>query len=332
MNSAEISILGKKIGFIVEKRSIFDLKFYRKNPRVLSTLYASGHLDGTLSEQDEQDEIFKCLQEEQSVISLLPSIQRHEGINEPIIVQASNSVVLEGNSRLAALRMLAGRYEETDSFSTVTCRVIAVEQEQIDSLLSSQHIDGKTEWSPFSKAYVCYHRVEVDDVLIDDYAHSTGMTTGEITKCIEIIKLMIREGAEDQKNRFSHYELFVRPTKLRSSLEAHPELKRFLLDKIKDSNGHGIESQHLRDSVPKIAKKPKVLTKWMNGKIELEEAIDLSKVSQPKQHLTTAIKNLMQIGRKDVDKLTNNDRNAFRNELRKCVRELTRIQNILKED
>ena len=330
MTTTEISILGKKIHFEMETRNIFDLKFYKKNPRVLSTLYSSRKLDAAVDANEEQDIIFKCLQSEQSVKSLIDSIRKHKGINEPIIVQASTSTVLEGNSRLAALRLLAQR-DGTDLYTTVACRVIDVDQSEIDSLLSLQHIEGKTAWSAFSKAYICYHRVEVDGVSIEQYADNTNVTTSKVNTLIDIIKLMKAEGAEEQQARFSHYEQIVKSRKLNECMQTHKGLKRFLLDNLKKSDDELLDARDLRDGVSQIAKKPKLLGRWMDGKIDYQEALTDSRISQPKQHLSTALKNLRQIERTDVERLESNERNALKIEVKKCIKEVNRIQSIVKD-
>ena len=326
----EISILGKKVQFDVESRNIHDLKFYRKNPRVLSTLQASGFLNSTVETEEEQKAIFECLQNEQSVKSLLSSIAEHKGISEPIIVQASTSTVLEGNSRLAALRILEER-DGTDLYSTVACRAITVNQNQIDSLLSLQHIKGKTEWSAFNKAYVCYHRVKIDQVSEEEYARNTNMTTRKLKVLIEIIDLMISEEALKHQERFSHYEQIVKSRKLLNSMQANAGLKRFLLDKIKNPDDQPLKARDLKEGVPQIAMKPKILKRWMAGRIEYDDAYADSAISQPKQYLTNALRNLKQIERKSIAKLENNDRNVLKMEVKRCMKEISRIRNIVEE-
>ncbi len=324
-----INILEKRIDYTDERISIHDLKFYEKNPRVLSKLIRAGKLDE--KDKDEKQElIMQEMRKESSVKKLRGTIKAQGGISDPLIVQMSTREVLEGNSRLTALRELYKK-ENEEKYLTAPCRMVHLEEDEIDAFLHQQHVDGKTEWSAYDKAYSAYHRVEKDKVPIDDYAARTSDSKQEIEKRIKTIKLMHEQEATELTDRFSHYDQMIRSNNLKQSLENISGLKEFLLGKIKEEP-LTIDAQDLRDKVPQIAKKPKVIKKWMDGKIEFDEAVNLSKISQPKQHIANAIKSLKEIDKRSIQKLDNNDKNAFKQEVKKCRREIDRIEKIIAED
>ena len=76
-----------------------ELLFYPENPRVYNALH------GIVGENPSQDEIQRHMQSLDSVKLLKLSIEANGGLLEPIIVR--KNIVLEGNSRLAAYRLLA---------------------------------------------------------------------------------------------------------------------------------------------------------------------------------------------------------------------------------
>ena len=105
-----IKILGKDIPYVDEPKDIYQLKFYEKNPRVLSKLVREESLAG--SREEKQQVLEKALIQESSVKNLMKTIKEHGGLMEPLIVQGSTKDVLEGNSRLAALRTLYRKEED----------------------------------------------------------------------------------------------------------------------------------------------------------------------------------------------------------------------------
>ena len=79
-----------------------ELFFYEDNPRVYSALRADGMVPS-------QDMIESKLKEMEHVKQLRYSIDQNGGLIDPLIVlkRDGNYIVLEGNSRLAAYRILA---------------------------------------------------------------------------------------------------------------------------------------------------------------------------------------------------------------------------------
>ena len=322
-----INILGDEISFSNERIDIYKLKFYEKNPRVLSKLTRAGKLN--VAKEEKQSVIKKEMQFEPSVQKLLKSIPKASGITEPLIVQQSTLEVLEGNSRLATVLILADKNEdEVDRYLSVPCQLVTLNEEQIDALLDQLHIEGKTSWTTYDKAYASYQRVMVDGVDIKDYADRITATENEINKRVNVIQLMMNENMDDKPDRFSYYEQFVRSTKLKSALELNNELMSYLLSEIKKDEP-SFTAAEMRDDFPQIAMKPKTLKKLIHGSIDFETAKEYAKPSTPKRYVAKALGYLKEVNRKDLTPLNSNDRNSLNIEVRKCRKEIQRIDDIL---
>jgi hypothetical protein len=92
-----------------------DLKYYPENPRIYSII-CSGNGDPS------QEEIEKKLSDMDHVKQLIQSIKANKGLIDPLLVRDGDHLVLEGNSRLAAYRMLS----KTDpiKWGNVKCRLL----------------------------------------------------------------------------------------------------------------------------------------------------------------------------------------------------------------
>lgn len=159
MTTSSITILGKEISYVSEQKDIHELHFYEENPRVYSKLQENPFFENA---EDKQRFVQKQMEKETSVKKLIEEIKRQGGILEPIVVLYP-SKVLEGNSRLAALRKLNKDEPYEEKWQTVPCRLLNnLAEEEIDAYLHQIHVQGKTEWSPYEKAYKTYKRVEQD--------------------------------------------------------------------------------------------------------------------------------------------------------------------------
>lgn len=320
-DEAYVMIMGEQVSWDERRMQTADLKFYEKNPRVLSKLTQAGMLDGT--SEDRQEIIKREMSKESSVQTLLRTIRQHGGITEPLIVQIKTNEVLEGNSRLAALRILYEREQDT-RYLNAPCRLFDLREDQIDAFLYQRHDEGQTKWSAYAKAYATYHRIIKDGVPIDEYAERTSLTDNEIKKRISIIELMAKQKAEGKTEQFSFYEQIVGSRKLNRAFEDNPGLRDWLLHNIK--SGPPFLATEMRDDIPKIANKPRLLRRLMEGRIDFVEAKVQSVVSKPGQYIAKVLDNLRAID--DLSSLDKNETNAFKIQVKKCLKEIKRIQDI----
>mgnify|MGYP001298912872 CR=1 FL=1 len=95
-----ITVAGKEIPAQQGMINLSSLNFYEDNPRLYTIIAAQG---GDRSQQS----IYKKLLGMQHVVDLVGTVRANGGLIDPLVVRDGDYVVLEGNSRLAALRRLA---------------------------------------------------------------------------------------------------------------------------------------------------------------------------------------------------------------------------------
>ena len=143
-------INGRRVPYRDDVIDIDQLQFWEANPRV----YAAVRGVPGWNEADSmrrQQVIAECMENEESTRSVLEGLRLHQGQQEPLIVDLRGNIVIEGNSRLAALRVLAG--EDPAQWGAAICRCYNdLTEEERCALLSEMHVIGKTEWNPYVKA------------------------------------------------------------------------------------------------------------------------------------------------------------------------------------
>jgi len=155
-------IIGKRT-FIVEDTELaqVNLKFYVDNPRVYSVLR-------NMDDEPSQDEIEALMVDMDHVKQLKQSIEANGGLIDPLIVRAGDNVVLEGNSRLAAYRLLC-RIDPI-KWGMVRCKVLPhdIDDSAIFTLLGQYHIVGRKDWSPYEQAGYLYRRIKDTKLPIEE--------------------------------------------------------------------------------------------------------------------------------------------------------------------
>lgn len=104
-----------------------DLQYYDENPRVYTAL-------GVAQNAPDQKEIENFLQSETHVKKLSREIISQGGNTEKVVVRDKSFIVLEGNSRLAAFRLIKGK----EKFEKIRCEVLPseIEEDHIFAYLS----------------------------------------------------------------------------------------------------------------------------------------------------------------------------------------------------
>jgi len=244
---------------------VSELRFYSDNPRVYSLV----HSDGV---EPEQEEIEEELQKQDHVKDLVQDIKSHGGLIEPLLVRDGELDVLEGNSRLAAYRLLAKR--EPMKWGKVKCTVLpeTIDDSLISALLSQLHLKGKREWPPYEQAGHIHRRHERDKVSLPDLKIETGLPLGAITKTIEAYRLMIKY-KDERRERWSYYLELVKSKIIGRSRKENPGFDALIVKKI--DKGEIKTAQELRDRLPIICKgSKKTLKKFVTGKATFEEAFE----------------------------------------------------------
>jgi hypothetical protein len=263
--SSDVIILrGRELKITVAYVDQMSLRFYAENPRIYSSLWREdGH-------EPTQQEIFEILSKRDNVREVLvPSIRANGGLIEPLLVRGN--VVLEGNSRLAAYRLLA----QTDGANWRKLRVRKLPDTICDaevfSLLGEYHIIGRTDWAPFEQAGYLYRRHKQFGVSIEALHKEISLTTSRIKHVIAVYQFMIDVG-DRQPNRWSYYDELLKGRRFVKATEQHPEFTEVIVEKIK--SGEIERASDVRDRLSLIAAAGgNTLKRFVQGKLSFEQAV-----------------------------------------------------------
>ena len=331
MRDRKIKILGKEIPVSADYIRIENLKFLKDNPRVYACTHGEPEFD-SLPEEKQQDVIFKKLKEEPSVTKLIPDVKQHGGLMEHILVRTDNWQVIEGNSRLAVYRMLHEKQEEGE-WEFIPCDLVSsLTDEQQAALLSQIHIKGKTQWTPYEQANFAFVHYCDRGLNFKKIAEIFGETEQTIQARIKIIQNM-KENEDGNQSHFSYYDVLVRSRKLKRALESKEDLKNFLYKNIRefgvDEKENSFTSRELRDKLPVFLDKKKILRKYIDGEITLDEAYQRAKTSNLEDKVKRATAYLGDISATEVKQLEQGSLNSFKYAVRKLGKAFDRIKKII---
>ena len=243
-----------KIPYSLQTVSVDRIAFYAENPRIYSQFAAN--------EQRTQEAILKKLEVMEHVRTLRVQIQRDKQVNEPLwcmpvdqdsdLRKRYDFVVLEGNSRLAALRM---ETRTPPPVAEVPCNILDLSSLTLDEresfifeLLGRIHITGKTNWQTYENAAYIYRRYQFQGVSADELSKElVGLTPAKVRNTVQAYELMTQNG-DTKPDHWSYYEVLVSGRKLPKLRGTYPTLDDVLLPMIK--NEEFPRAQDLRDKVP----------------------------------------------------------------------------------
>ncbi len=243
-----------------------DLEFYAENPRVHSLLM-SGDTEPT------QEDIENTLIKMPHVIRLKKEIEQFGGLAEPVYVKDGKAkIVLEGNSRLAAYRLLSK--EDPIKWNEMRCQLLKnINDSEIFQLLGLLHINGKNDWDPFEQSGFFYRRHKIDKISKSELGKSLSMSSMEVGKLIEVYEFMKKKGLPSKQ--YSYYDSYLRSNKIRPVRNDNSGFDDLIIQKI--NNGEISEARVLRDQLPKICEKGgKVLRKFIKEELPFDDAVNAS--------------------------------------------------------
>lgn len=259
-----IILRGRELKISVAYVDQMTLRFYAENPRIYSSIW---HDDGP---EPTQAEIFEILSKRENVREvLLPSIRTNGGLIEPLLVRGN--VVLEGNSRLAAYRLLA----QTDSYKWQKVRIRklpdSVSDADVFSLLGEYHIVGRTDWVPFEQAGYLYRRHKQFGFSIEALHKEISLSAGRIRHMVNVYQYMIDVG-DRQPSRWSYYDVLLKSRQFAKAAEQHGEFYDVIVEKIK--SGEIERAVDIRDRLPLIVEAGgNTLKRFLQGKTDFEHAV-----------------------------------------------------------
>lgn len=242
-----------------------ELLFYEDNPRVYSIVHGGG-------DRPSQAEIERRLSELDHVKRLIQSIRENGGLIDPLFVRRDVNVVLEGNSRLAAYRALAKMDPIKWGYVKVTLLPKDVSEDLVFAILGHYHIVGRQDWAPYEQAGYLHRMINDHGISAKRISLEMGMTANEVNRLVNVYEFMLQHG-EDDINRWSYYEEYLRSRVSKKARDQHPNLDRVVVEKIR--SGEIERAIDVRTKLIKVLKggdkSIKILT---SGSNTIERALD----------------------------------------------------------
>ena len=324
-------INGRRVAYRVELYDVWGLQYWEDNPRVYGALTrVSGWKEADSAER--QRMIGKRMIKEASTRQVLGGLREHGGQQEPLLVDGGDMTVIEGNSRLAAMRELMK--EDPKNFEMAECHVYDdLSQEEKCALVAEQHINGKVEWGPYAKAMTYWrqkHEWKWDIAKIARYNRSS---VPSVTHDIETVELMLSQG-EPNHRKFSWYSVLRKTKEIRAEMDSNPKFKERVQEIVKMA-GTGEEEERaagsFRDKLKAVVGKPKVLKKFTAGRQSLEECADEAKISSPIVRLKKARSELEMIDRGLWLKMEQREQSEAKLLLKRLCQRAGKLEELLTE-
>jgi len=267
-NKDTITINDREVTVAIGYVKVQDLYFYPENPRLYSIL----NVDGSVPSQDD---IFDQLKRKDHVRQLLQSIKANGGLTDPLIVLKMNgkNTVIEGNTRLAAYRILKDRYDPI-KWGKVKCKIIEdkIDNDDIFKLLGEYHIIGKKDWSPYEQAGYLYRRHKLQNIDKRQISTELGKSQREINHLIEVYELMLYYN-ENNPEKWSYFDEYLRRNDVKKARKENSSMDDLIVDKIR--TGEINSAMDLRDKLPVILKAgKKIQKKFLNDEVSFDDSFE----------------------------------------------------------
>lgn len=243
-----------------------QLLFYEENPRVYSILRANG----TTPTQKEIEEKMTSMEH---VKQLRLSIAQNGGLIDPLIVvrRGGDLIVLEGNSRLAAYRLLA----EKDPVKWQKVRALilpeTISESDIFTLLGQYHLVGRKDWNVFEQAAYLYRQKQSSGLENDTLAKSVGLTEGKVNTYINVYTFMLQHD-DLRPDRWSYYEEYLKNRGVKKYRETSSKIDDVFVQQVK--GGQIKQAVDVRNVLGEVAKSSdktakKIMQDIIEGKIDI---------------------------------------------------------------
>lgn len=260
-----IIIRGQEVPVKVGEIEITKLKFYPENPRIYSIIRAD-------KIEPSQEDIEQQLQSMEHVKELIQDIKENGGLMEAVIVKDGTLEVLEGNSRLAAYRWLAGK--NPLAWGRIRCKLLPkdIGDDKVFALLGQFHIKGKKDWAPYEQAGFLYRRYMNQNIKKADLGKELGLGARRVGQLIETYEFMLKNNETDVR-RWSYYEEYIKSNSIKKVRKKFPALDATFVAKVKSEEiGKAV---YVREKLQKIAcGSEKVISKFVAGEISFDEACE----------------------------------------------------------
>ncbi len=302
-----------------------DLKFYAENPRIYSIL-------NNVSANPSQEEIEDTLTEMEHVKQLVVAIKANDGLIDPLIVKDNDMTVLEGNSRLAAYRILAK--SNPVKWANVKCRVLPheISDKAIFTLLGQYHIIGRKDWNPYEQAGYLYRRVKSTNVDIDIIAKELGLSLPTAKSYYRNYEFMLSKN-DLKSSHWSHYDEYLKNQNIKKYRDTNADLDETISEAIKnDKIAKAVDIRDILGGIAKVNSKTskKIMAKVAAGEISIYEGFERVEDTGKTGHAYQALKKFRdKISEKSFEKdLEKSDIGTVRFELKRIHQ---KIETLLKK-
>ena len=308
---------------------VCELKFYDKNPRIYNTLNTNGNVP-------EQTEIEEYMIRQEQVKQLKSSIESNGGLIDPLIVRGGDNIVLEGNSRLAAYRLL--NKIDPIKWGIVKCKVLPsdIDDNAIFTLLGQYHIIGRKDWDAFEQANYLYRRHQDTKTPFETMAKELGITKGDVERMINVITFMVQNNDLDN-HRWSYYEEYLKNSGIKNFKKNNPEtnLDKRIVEAVKNGEIEAAADIRKLGTIAKMNTKvaKKNMDSFLGGEETLYDAYQNVQDSGDLDYELTYLKKVREkINEPEFEKgiLENTKKvDALTFEIKKIISRLTTIQTKL---
>ena len=251
-----LTISGLQVAVTHERVSIDEIRLDPNNPRIrLQIRY------GTMKKPATPEDLLSLVRAQPGYDDLQKQIRKLGGIYDPIIVR-HNGTVVEGNTRLAALRVLHGTNRNDDRWKTapITRLPADIPENVVEMLMANFHIAGKTMWRAAAQADQIYRLVKELKVPIQQVADETRKTTREVEHYLAAYEYLIDEVLPEAVNngnadwqqvletKFSHALELIKGKKLQA-IRNDPEARKVVTKLIAHNKITGAEVRKLPDII-----------------------------------------------------------------------------------
>lgn len=258
-----LTLRGNEISVKVGYANQNDLVFYPENPRIYTIV-------GVASEAPSQEEIFAALKDMEHVKQLVQSIKTNGGLHDPIVVRGN--LVLEGNSRLAAYRLLSEK--DPVKWGRIKCKVLPrdIKDGLVFALLGEYHIIGKKDWAKYEQAGYLYRRNKIIGVPSHEIAKELGMTINAVNKLIHTYEFM-KSANDTDLTHWSYYEEYLKIKNIKKLREDHTQLDSVFIKKVK--TGKIPKASDVRDKLKVIlSANIKTIKKFLSGEKDFAQSYE----------------------------------------------------------
>ena len=274
-------INGRRVPYREDVVDIEQLQFWDANPRVYAAVRGVPEWNKA-DPMHRQQIIQECMEKEESTRSVLEGLKLHQGQQEPLIVDLRGNIVIEGNSRLAALRILAR--EDPAHWGAAICRCYNdLTEEERFALLSEMHIIGKKEWTPYAKASTYWRQHHELEWELPQIARVNRTNVNKVKRELATIDLMTSEN-ELNEQKYSWYNVLISTQAIKPVFESNAEFRSRVLDIVRDASPEATDpveraSYAFRDGLTTLVKRNRPLRKFCSGHKTLQEAVDEAQMS-----------------------------------------------------